>query len=185
MKRTRNDDDDDCKGCATKSLGLPTFEPESNFERAQNFDDDEKTTCETIVVQNQLEQAFYFETPLRNVRDLKIEMVNCTDFATAASVVVLFCNEIGTFQRNIQSGLNFPGTTRILRRPIIWTQPSSTLTTAVQFVSQLPSTYQHFTVVKEFSTLTFRLDTLPATLGVPGPAFQITWRITTKHVNIG
>lgn len=180
-------DVDNCECDETGDNSWRTIKkPMSNFDRAINFDRHEKTTCLTVVTQTMMNGEFVFDQPLRNVRAVKIEMIACSDFATAANVVFLFSPELGSFQRNVQSGFNSTVSNRILRYPLIWTQPAFTLTMPnVGFISQLPSRWNHFTTVKEFSSIRLRLDTQPTGLGLPGPAFSITWRITTKHVNLG
>lgn len=202
MKRLRSNTkftDAPCEGCVKpeENVHHPDLDDDENRNQELHAFRPDRSICCNYITQSSPQQELRFHTPLRNVSAAKIELMSTSLVNTSVeeTLIGLYCGELNTFQRNNNCGFNTNDNAIIHKTPIVWVQPSGFVSNGTvivpwnQFVSQLPSEWMYFDVVRDISTLNFRIDSVPTGGllvfgGESETPFRVIWRLTTRHENI-
>lgn len=140
------------------------------------------------LIQTTPSHQFIFQTPLRNVLSAELELVWTEGLTCTQPMISLQCADLTAYQRGNASGTNSVTSPMVERNTIVWLQPTATITGPMSSTSKVVwqnrSNQLQFDVIKEISDINFRLDSFPIQ-GALTFTGQVTWRLTTKHVNAG
>lgn len=152
-------------------------------------------TCISYLNQTNHSERFYFQTPLSNVVEARLEMVWSQGVSTSSGqpMVALHCADLTAYQRSNSTCDNVPNQEVVQKNSIVWLQPVGTLVApntsqSSRIIWQNAATPMRFMVPQSINYLNFRLDSYPAQgyldfISEESPL--ITWRLITKHMNTG